>query len=145
MVKGYKQTMSEDAIKQRVEAGKMRRVHGVYAIRDRGEDAMTSEQLSLRAELDEQLSTREGAVEALKDAAISTLILAKVAQNYCVEQHQGGKKLDSIPLLQKLPAFWNSASRTLQAYLSTLEKGKEGIITAQQVIEAITNEQSKSE
>jgi hypothetical protein len=136
-----KNTMTEDAIKQRQDAG---RKHGVYAIRDRGEDAMTPEQLSLRVELENQLSTREGAVEALKDAAISTLILAKVAQNYCVEQHQQGKKLDSIPLLQKLPAFWNSASRTLQAYLSTLEKVKEGIITAQQVIEAITNEQSKS-
>jgi hypothetical protein len=105
---------------------------------------MEPHQLDQAAVLRDQLNTREGTVQALKDTAINTLMIAQVAQAYCVQKHQEGQALDTIPLLGRLPMFWNSAGRALQAYLATLDKGKTGIITAEDVIEAITNDDKSS-
>jgi len=106
-----------------VEGNKNAETHGVYAIRDHGETAMTPDQRSTTAMPKDQLSTREGAIEALKDAAINTIMLAQVAQNYCVEEHRQGKSLDKIALLRSLPAFWNSAGRALKTYLEYIPAG----------------------
>jgi len=83
---------------------------------------MTPTQRSHRAELIEQFETRQGVVTALRHQAVDTLILAQIAQSYCVSQHQQGKSLDKIPLLRNLPAFWNSAGRAMKNYLDTLPK-----------------------
>jgi hypothetical protein len=94
--------------------------HGVYSIRDHGDRVMTPAQRSVKAELLEQLDTREGAIAALKDQAIETFILAGVAQAYVVQQHEAGVPLDDIPLLRALPAFWNSANRALKSYIDVI-------------------------
>ena len=111
--------MTKAALRQRQNASK---THGTYAVRDRGQEAMTPTQRSRFAEIQEQLSDRAGAIEALKEQATHTFMLAQVAQSYCVEQYQAGKPLDRIPLLRNLPAFWNSAGRALKNYLDTLPK-----------------------
>jgi len=109
--------MTDAALRQRQNASK---THGTYAVRDRGQEAMTPTQRSKRAELIEQFETREGVVMALRDQAVDTLILAQIAQSYCVSQTQAGKPLDKIALLRSLPAFWNSAGRALKNYLDTI-------------------------
>jgi hypothetical protein len=96
--------------------------HGVFALRDNGERAMTAEQRKTAGQLKRQLESREGVVDALRDAATQTVILASVAQQYCVDQHQAGRPLDDIALLRSLPAFWNSAGRALKTYLDSLPK-----------------------
>ena len=96
--------------------------HGVYA------QEITPERRSLRTELSEQLDTRAGVLAALKEQAISTDVLAQVAQAYVVEKQAEGTALDDIPLLGKLPAFWNSANRALQAYLAAMPKDNDGAI-----------------
>jgi len=124
---------SEAEIKQRVEAGKARRVHGTYAVRDRGEEAMTPTQRGKFAELQEQLDTRHGAVGALKDAAVNTIMLANIAQSYCVEQHREGKSLDKIALLRSLPAFWNCAGRAIKAYIEAMPKDDDDVIDLEEL------------
>jgi hypothetical protein len=119
-------TNSEATLEQRQKAA---RVHGVYAVRERGADALEPHQRGIYAELDEQLSTRKGTIEALKDAAINTIVLAQIAQSYCIDQFQQGKSLDNIALLGKLPAFWNSAGRAIRAYLDTHSRRKGHVST----------------
>jgi hypothetical protein len=130
----YSGNGTEAEIEQRRKAA---RKHGVDAIRRRGQAAMTPGQRGHYTELQEQLSTREGAVDALRDAAVNTIMLAQVAQSYCVEQHQGGKPLDQIPLLRSLPAFWNSAGRALKVYLETLPDDKEVLDLAEHIKQAM--------
>jgi hypothetical protein len=113
---------SKAEVEQRQKAA---RKHGVYAVMGRGVDALEPHQRGIYAELQEQLSTRQGTVEALKDAAINTIVLAQIAQSYCIDQFQQGKSLDKIALLGKLPAFWNSAGRAIRAYLDTIPDEKD--------------------
>jgi uncharacterized protein YjcR len=96
--------------------------HGAYAFRDHGPDSLSTEKRGKYAELQEQLSTRPGAFEALKEQATQTMLLALIAQSYVVEQKQAGKSLDDIALLRALPAFWNCANRALKTYLDVLPK-----------------------
>jgi hypothetical protein len=113
---------SKEELEQRQKAA---RKHGVYAVMGRGVDALEPHQRGIYAELADQLSTRQGAVEALRDAAIHTVLLAQIAQSYCIEQFQQGKSLDKIALLGKLPAFWNSANRAIRAYYDVLPDEKD--------------------
>jgi hypothetical protein len=115
--------------------------HGVYAIRDHGPTAMTPAQRGQYAELIEQLATREGTIDALRDAAVNTVILAQVAQNYCVSMHQAGEPLDQIPLLKSLPAFWNSAGRALKVYLDTIPDDHQVLDLASHIIRGMKDEQ----
>lgn len=96
--------------------------HGVYAIRDHGEAAMTNEQRSTKQAMLEQITTKEGAEDALRELCVDALILSKVAQSAVIKEHQAGVPLNNIPLARALPAFQNSAARILTAYLSTLDK-----------------------
>ncbi len=112
-------TMTDEAREQRQEAT---REHGVYSVRDRGVDAMTLSQRSMYVELKEQLETPDGTLEAIRDLATNSLLLAKIAQSWCIEQHKEGVPLDKIPLLKALPAFLNSASRQLKAYFAMIPK-----------------------
>ena len=96
--------------------------HGVYRVRDNGPSALTTEQQGEYASLSIQLSTRQGAIDALKEQATQAMLLAQIAQSYVVTQHEAGKSLDDIALLRALPAFWNSANRALKTYLDVLPK-----------------------
>jgi len=134
---GTKEVMSEAELEQRSDAGQRSRIHGTYAIRDRGQEAMTPVQRSKYAELQEQLLTRQGTEDAMRDAAVNTLMLAGVAQSFCIEQHQKGIPLDRIELLSKLPMFWNSANRALKTYLDTLPKERDILDLATVVTQAM--------
>ena len=136
---GKKDRMSQEELQQRMEASK---TYGVYAIRDRGEDAMTPVQKSKHAELQEQLGTRAGVIEALQDQAVNTIMLAQVAQSYCIERHRIGVPLDSISLLRALRAFWNSAGRALKNYLDTLPDEKDILDIGETIAKAVKEHKS---
>lgn len=108
--------LTQKELEQRRQAS---RTHGVYAVQQRGEDAMTPAQRSRSVELQEQLTDREGVILAMRDAVVSSLAVAEIAQSYVIQQHKAGRQLDTIPLFTKLPLFWNSANRALKAYLDT--------------------------
>lgn len=97
--------------------------HGIYSTKE-----ISPERRTLRAELSEQLDTRSGVIQALKDQVINTVTLANVAQSYVIKRQAEGVGLDDIPLLSKLPAFWNSANRATLAYLAALPKESDDII-----------------
>jgi hypothetical protein len=113
------------------------RKHGVYAMRDRGAEAMTAAQRSQYAELQEQLETRQGVIKVLREAAAQTVILAQVAQSYCVKRHKSGMPLGEIALLRALPAFWNSAGRALKVYLDILPDDREVLELSEHIKAAI--------
>lgn len=96
--------------------------HGVYS------KDVTPERRSARMELSEQLETRDGVREALKDMALDTLTMARAAQSYCIKRYGDGAHLDDIPLLRALPAFWNAAGRALKAYLDALPPEPDDVI-----------------
>ena len=133
--------MSQIELQQRRKAS---RTHGIYALRDRGEEAMTPSQRGAYAELQAQLSTRAGTIEALRDAAANTIMLAQVAQSYCVKQHQAGVPLGDIPLLRALPAFWNSAGRAIKSYLDTLPDEQEVLDLGEMIAQAVKDHEQNS-
>lgn len=114
---GVKDEMTEAEIEQR---HKSNLKHGVSAFQARGEAALKPEQRSTYAILREQISSGEGTVEALKEQAAQTMMLAQIAQSYVVSEYQKKKNLDDIPLLSRLPLFWNSANRAMKTYYDVL-------------------------
>jgi hypothetical protein len=114
---GKKEDMSEAEITQRQEASLK---HGAIAFKERGEAALKPEQRGAYAILHDQLSSGEGTVEALKEQAAQTMMLAQIAQAYVIQEYKKGKTLDSIPLLNRLPLFWNSANRCMRNYYDVL-------------------------
>ena len=120
-------TVTEKAHEQRRLAA---RKHGAYGILERGPDAMDTEQRSLYAELREQLGEHAGVLDALKEQAAQSIVIARVAADYVSKQAQSGVPLDEIKLLRVLPAFWNSAARMMGALLAILpaEKDDAGVL-----------------
>lgn len=108
---------SERELEQRRQAA---RKHGIYAIQQRGEDAMIPPQRGRFAELREQLSDRDGVITAMIDQAAKMLVMVEAAQSYVANQAKAGKPLEDITLLTRLPAFWNSTNRALLAVLGNL-------------------------
>jgi hypothetical protein len=128
-------------IEQRQTAAK---THGVFAFRDRGPSALEPEQRGKYVELQEQLSSRPGAIDALREQAIQTMLLAEIAQSYCVTEYKSGKSLDDIALLRALPAFWNSANRALKTYLDILPIDKDVLDLGEAITKAVKeHEQNK--
>ena len=118
--------------------------HGVFAFERRGEAALSTEQRGKYAELQDQLATRRGAMEALREQATQTMLLALIAQSYVVEQKQAGKSLDDIALLRSLPAFWNSANRALKTYLDIMPKEENRLNLGETITKAVElHEQNK--
>lgn len=116
--------LTKAELQQRQQAA---RKHGVYAVQARGTDAMTTPQRSRAVELREQLAARDGVVDALRDAAVNTVSIAEIAQSYCIQQHEQGRKLESIPIFRSLPGYWNSAGRALKALLDAMPKDAQAI------------------
>jgi hypothetical protein len=132
---------TEAEIEQRQTAAK---THGVFSFRDRGPSALEPEQRGKYAELQDQLSTRQGSIDALREQAIQTMLLAQIAQSYCVTQYKSGACLDDIALLRSLPAFWNSANRCLKTYLDILPKEEDRLDLGEAITKAvIEHEQNK--
>jgi hypothetical protein len=70
--------------------------------------------------LHEQLNSGEGSLEVLKEQAVQTMIMAQYAQAYVIQEHRKGKSLDAIPLMNRIPLFWNSANRCMKTYYDAL-------------------------
>jgi hypothetical protein len=141
MIKKEDRKLSDSERKQREEAPLK---HGVYRLRDHGPSALDPEQRGKYAELQDQLSTRQGAIEALKEQATQAMLLAEIAQSYCVTQYKAGKCLDDIALLRALPAFWNSANRALKTYLDVLPKDDNRLDLGEAITKAVElHEQNK--
>lgn len=113
------------------------RKHGTYAIRDRGSAAMTPTQRSRRAELVEQLETKAGIIEAMRDQAVDLLVMCGVAQSFVIGEHQAGKLLDEIKLLTALPKFFNATGRALKQYLDAMPDDSEVLDLAEHVRQAM--------
>ncbi len=126
-------------VAQRQEAAKS---HGVYAFERRGEAALSTDQRGKYAELQDQLSTRQGAIDALREQATQSMLLALIAQSYVVTQHEAGKSLDEIVLLRSLPAFWNSANRALKTYLDVLPKDNKRQSLSEVITQAVNDHKS---
>jgi hypothetical protein len=126
-------------VAQRQEAAKS---HGVYASERRGPAALSIEQRGKYAELHDQLSTRQGAIDALREQATQAMLLALIAQSYVVTQHEAGKSLDDIVLLRSLPAFWNSANRALKTYLDVIPKDDKRLTLGEVITQAVKDHES---
>jgi hypothetical protein len=120
-------------------------IHGVYRLRDHGPAALEPEQRGRYAELQDQLSTKPGAVDALREQAIQTMLLAQIAQSYCVTQYKQGASLDNIALLRVLPAFWNSANRCLKAYLDVLPSEENVLDLGEAITKAVKEHEQNKE
>ena len=129
-------------IEQRQEAAK---THGVFAFRDRGPSALEPTQRGKYAELQEQLSTRPGTIEALREQAAQTMLLAQIAQSYVVTEYKAGRSLDSIALLRALPAFWNSANRCLKTYLDVLPNDENILELGETITKAVKEHEQNKE
>jgi hypothetical protein len=132
-------------IDQRSLAGQKHSTHGTYAFQHRGPDALQPAQRGKYAELQELLSTRPGAIDALKEQAIQTMMLAFIAQSYVVEQKNSGKSLDDIALLRCLPGFWNSANRCLKAYLDVLPREENVLDLGEAISKAVKEHEQNKE
>jgi hypothetical protein len=131
---GYKQTMTEDAIRERQEAS---RIHGAYAFQARGEQALEPPKRGRLAELAELASDRAGLVSLLQDRVVRSCMMCEIIESYIVEETQSGKKLADIPILSKLPAYQNSAQRAIASLVSILPKNNEDALDAKNILEAV--------
>ena len=111
--------------------------HGVYRLRDSGPGSLDAEKRGKYVELQDQLSSRQGVIETLREQACQTMLLAEIAQSYIVEQKQAGKSLDDIALLRSLPAFWNSANRALKTYFDVLPDDEKRLDLGEAITKAV--------
>lgn len=103
-------------------AGQKGRSHGIYAIKARGEAAMTPDQRQTLRDIQESLETPEGVQQALLErVAMSTMIMS-VLEDYIKSQVDEGMPLDAITILRSWPAFQNSTVRSLMHLKSMLPK-----------------------
>jgi len=122
---GNKDVMSEAELQQRCEAGQRSTEHGVYAFRDRGEAALTDTGRSRLAELQEQVSERSKAVELLKEFTAKSVLIAELAMGYVTTKKREGVELDKLAVFRALPAFLNTAARTLKDLIALLPNDKD--------------------
>lgn len=102
--------------------GQAGRKHSVYALRDRGEAAMTPDQVQTLRAIEQQLTTPEGIQEALlQRVAMATAIMGTL-EAYIGSQVEAGVPLDSITILRSWPSFQNSCVRALMHLRSMMPK-----------------------
>lgn len=101
---GKRDIMSQSELHQR-ETAPLK--HGVYA------KTVTPEKAATLALLGDKLSTRPGVIDAMIDQAAKAVAVADLALGYVSTRHKAGVGLDSIPMARALPAFLNSAARSL--------------------------------
>ena len=105
---------SEAEIEQRQAA---RRTHGVRAFEARGENALEKAKRSRLAELYEIVQTRPGVLGLLQDRCVNSIMMCEIIESYIVERKRAGMNIESIPILNRLPAYQNSAQRCIRALL----------------------------
>ena len=113
--------ISEKGLEQRQQAAK---THGAHAFEARGVDALTDEQRPLYTDIHEQVQTRDGVLELMKEQTVKAVMIVELITAHAVESHRAGVPLGDIPALAKLPAFFNSAQRALKILLDEQTAGK---------------------
>ena len=91
--------------------------HGAYAFQARGVAALDQPGRSRLIELEEAVQTREGALDLLRERAANAVMLTELLTSYVSQQVKGGLPLADIPVLRALPAFYNTALRSLHDLL----------------------------
>ncbi len=89
------------------------KTHGGFAILNNGEKALTLEQAAQMTEVVEALQDRPGVVAAVRHQTALALVLVNVISSYVEAEAAAGVPLTEIPILNRLPAFQNSAARLL--------------------------------
>jgi hypothetical protein len=133
---------SEKEIEQRQKAA---RKHGAYAFLGRGEAALEPVQRSRLQELREQVQTKDGIVEILQDRAANAVMMVEVVTSYIASQIEAGKTLEKIDVLGKLPAFMNSAQRSLKDLIEHLPEQNETYSAELDHIKQVIDEHSFKE
>lgn len=141
---GSKDVMSEAELQQRSDAGQKNIEHGVYAFRDRGQAALTDTGRSRLAELQEQVSERSKAVELLKEFTAKSVLIAELAMGYVSTKKREGVELDKIAVFRALPAFLNTAARTLKDLIALLPDDKD-VIDEQAILQSLKSKAKDEE
>jgi len=116
--------LNEAELQQRQNAA---RSHGVFALRDRGEAALDEAGRSRYAELKGQVNTRSGALELLKEHAAREILMFEIAMSYIASKKDEGVDLGDIAIYTRLPAFMNTASRTIKDLIGLLPDDRDVI------------------
>jgi hypothetical protein len=109
--------LTDDELRQRQEAA---RKHGAYAFLTNGEQALDENNRSYLAELRDDVKTREGVLELMKENAAKSKLTADMVLSYIAEEVKAGIPLEEVSVLRALPAFFNTAQRALKDLLENL-------------------------
>jgi hypothetical protein len=96
------------------------RKHGAYAFRDSGEKALEPEKRSRLMELREQVQDRSTLLDLMQQKAADGVLMFELMQSYVAGEIKRGALLPDIPVLNKLPAFYNSMNRALSTLLANM-------------------------
>lgn len=103
-------------------AGQRGKVHGVYAVKARGEEALDAAGIQTLREIEAGLETPEGIILAMRKRVAMSLMVLAVLETYLEEQVNAGHTPDSLPVFRAWPSFQNSTVRSLMHLRSMLPK-----------------------
>jgi hypothetical protein len=130
-------TKSSKVIEQREQAA---RKHGAYAYQARGEAALEPTGRTRLVELREQVQSREGVIDIMRQKAADSVLLFELVQSFVAGEVKAGTQLDEIKALKSLPAFMNTMQRALASLLDVMPDDTDrGDITT--ILQGINNEE----
>jgi hypothetical protein len=141
---GKKEEMSVQELLQRSEAGKKSTTHGAYAFRDRGEAALTNTGCSRLAELQDQVNERSSAIELMKEFTAKSVLIAELALGYVSTKRKEGVELDKLAIFRALPAFLNSAARSLKDLIALLPDDKD-VLDEEAILQSLKDKTANEE
>jgi hypothetical protein len=130
---GNKEVMSQNELQQRQQAA---RKHGAFSKR------MTPEKAAQLAELEDQLSTRPGLIEVQRDQTAKSVQIVNAIMGYVVQKYKSGIPLERINTLNRLPAYMNTAQRSLKQLYDMLPDS-EDVLDAAAILKELQSEQSE--
>jgi hypothetical protein len=131
--------LSEEELKQRKEAA---RKHGAYAVMAHGESALDEQGRSYLSEIREKVQTREGVLELMQSRAATAVLVADMVTSFVTEEAKAGIPLEEINALRSLPAFYNSAQRSLKDLLENLPHDPPQSAEIEKIKKVIDNDNS---
>lgn len=96
--------------------------HGLRSYEERGEVALDQAGRSRTAELREQVQTRAGLVDLLKERAARACMIAEMAEGWISRQSAEGRTPDQIGMLGRVTTYQANAQRAIVALLEVLPK-----------------------
>ena len=128
--------LTDKELSQRQQAA---RLHGAHAIAARGENALDETGRAYLAELREKVQTREGVLELMQENTATAVLIRDVVTAYVKQETDAGIPLAEIPIAKALPAFFNTAQRSLRDLLAELPKGKPDLSELEHIEKVINN------